>query len=66
MMSCCMRLTISFFLLCFRYENPQALKAHGTSDKFKAFQKKLGEADLVRAPMVLKMVAKQAGFSSRL
>ena len=49
-----------------RYKDQQALKAHGTSDKFVAFQKQLEKEDLMRAPMMLKMVSEQAGFSARL
>ncbi|KAK5690944.1 hypothetical protein LTR17_025814 [Elasticomyces elasticus] len=49
-----------------RYKNQAALKTHGTSATFTAFQKKLGELDLMRAPMVLKMVGEQGGFKARL
>lgn len=52
--------------ICHRYKDQQALKTHGTSEKFAAFQKQLEKEDLMRAPMLLKMVSEQAGFSSRL
>ncbi|EME38438.1 hypothetical protein DOTSEDRAFT_75841 [Dothistroma septosporum NZE10] len=49
-----------------RYTDQQGLKAHGSSEPFTAFQKKLAEMDLMRAPMTLKMVGPQGGFASRL
>lgn len=49
-----------------RYTDQQALKAHGTSEKFKAFQKTLADESLMRAPMLLKMVQEKGGFASRL
>ena len=49
-----------------RYKDQQALKTHGTSERFTAFQKELEKKQLLRAPMLLKMVSEQAGFSSRL
>jgi quinol monooxygenase YgiN len=49
-----------------RYKDQKALKTHGTSEKFTAFQKKLSAQDLMRAPMTLKMVSEKGGFSSRL
>lgn len=49
-----------------RYSDQGALKTHGTSKPFTAFQKKLGEEDLMRAPMTLKMVSERGGFASRL
>lgn len=42
------------------------MKEHGSSQTFTAFNKKLAEQDLMRAPMVLKMVGEQGGFRSRL
>lgn len=42
------------------------MKEHGSSKVFTDFNKKLGELDLMRAPMVLKMVSPQGGFASRL
>ncbi|RMY22817.1 hypothetical protein D0867_02465 [Hortaea werneckii] len=38
-----------------RYKDQAALKEHGSSQTFTAFNKKLAEQDLMRAPMVLKM-----------
>ncbi|KAI7259291.1 hypothetical protein KC345_g10351 [Hortaea werneckii] len=49
-----------------RYKDQAALKEHGSSQTFTAFNKKLAEQDLMRAPMVLKMVGEQGGFRSRL
>lgn len=49
-----------------RYQDQETLKLHGSSQPFTAFQKKLKELDLMRAPMLLKMVSPQGGFSSRL
>ena len=49
-----------------RYKDMQTLKTHGSSKTFTAFQGKLKEKDLMRAPMMMKMVSEQAGFSSRL
>lgn len=50
-------------LTVFRYKDQQALKTHGTSERFTAFQKKLAEEGLMRAPMLLKMVSDVGGFS---
>ncbi|RMY86959.1 hypothetical protein D0861_05648 [Hortaea werneckii] len=50
----------------YRYKDQAALKEHGSSQTFTAFNKKLAEQDLMRAPMVLKMVGEQGGFRSRL
>lgn len=53
-------------LPCCRYKDQQALKTHGGSEKFQAFQKTLAAKDLMRARMTLKMVSEKGGFSSRL
>lgn len=50
----------------FRYKDMKALQAHGSSEKFTTFQKQMEKEDLIRAPMLLKMVAEHGGFSSRL
>lgn len=49
-----------------RYADQAALKIHGGSKPFQAFGKQLGEEDLIRAPMTLKMVSERGGFASRL
>lgn len=49
-----------------RYQDNETLKVHGSSQPFQEFQKKLKELDLMRAPMMMKMVSAQGGFSSRL
>ena len=49
-----------------RYKDTQALKEHGGSERFAAFQKELADKGLMRAPSLLKMVSEQAGFTSRL
>jgi len=49
-----------------KYQNQQALKEHGSSKIFTSFNKKLGELELMRQPMLLKMVGQTGGFSSRL
>ena len=61
-----MALEITLLTYPSRYKDQESLKAHGSSEKFTAFQKKLGELDLMRAPMILKMVSEQGGFGSRL
>ena len=48
-----------------RYKDQESLKTHGSSGPFTAFQKKLGERDLMRAPMTLKIVSEQGGFGER-
>lgn len=48
------------------YEDKASLGVHGSSDPFKAFQKKLKDEDLVGAPMDLKFVKEAGGFASRL
>ena len=48
------------------YKDKAALGAHGSSDQFKAFQKKLTDEDLVGAPMQLKFVKTVGGFVTRL
>jgi quinol monooxygenase YgiN len=45
------------------YKDKAALGAHGSSDTFKAFQKKLKDEGLVGAPMQLKFVKPAGGFS---
>jgi quinol monooxygenase YgiN len=57
---------LTLLLTLARYQNQQALKEHGSSKVFTAFNKQLGEKDLMRAPMMLKMVSQTGGFSSRL
>lgn len=49
-----------------RYKDTAALKAHGSSEKFQALQKKMADEGLMRAPMMLKMVAEKGGFKERL
>ncbi|KAH8598106.1 hypothetical protein B0O99DRAFT_507121 [Bisporella sp. PMI_857] len=48
------------------YKNKEAMRAHGTSKEFKAFQKKIAAEDLVGRPMQLKVVKPVGGFAARL
>jgi len=41
----------------------EAIKAHGGTKEFQAFEKTVKEEDLVAAPMQLKFVKHVAGFS---
>jgi quinol monooxygenase YgiN len=50
----------------YRYKSKAALRVHGTSKEFKAFQKKLQDEGLVEAPTQLKFVKPAGGFMSRL
>ncbi|TKA27559.1 hypothetical protein B0A50_04390 [Salinomyces thailandicus] len=49
-----------------KYRDQQALKEHGSSEVFTAFNKKLEKAELMRQSMMLKIVSPTGGFSSRL
>ena len=49
-----------------RYKDAASLKEHGSSAKFKTFQKSLVEQDLVRGSPLLKTVSEKGGFPSRL
>ncbi|PQE16765.1 antibiotic biosynthesis monooxygenase protein [Rutstroemia sp. NJR-2017a BBW] len=48
------------------YKDKEALKAHGSSEKFKGFQKMVQDEDLLSEPLLLKFVKPAGGFSSRL
>jgi quinol monooxygenase YgiN len=49
-----------------RYKDKAALAAHGKTEYFQAFSKKLAADKLVAAPLQIKMVKPFAGYSSRL
>ncbi len=48
------------------YESMAAMKAHGSTDQFKALGKKMKEEDLVAGPTNLKFIKAVGGFASRL
>ncbi|TGO52421.1 hypothetical protein BOTNAR_0324g00050 [Botryotinia narcissicola] len=48
------------------YKDKAAIAAHGSSEEFKAFGKKLKDEDLIAKPMELKFLKHVGGFSSRL
>lgn len=49
-----------------RYQDQESLKIHGSSQPFTEFGKKLKQLKLMRAPMLVKMMSVQGGFTSRL
>jgi quinol monooxygenase YgiN len=49
-----------------RYKDKAALAAHGKTEYFQAFSKRLAADKLVAAPLQMKMVKPIAGYSSRL
>ncbi|KAB8299797.1 hypothetical protein EYC80_000049 [Monilinia laxa] len=48
------------------YKDKAAIAAHGSSEQFKAFGKKLKDEGLIAKPMQLKFLKNVGGFSSRL
>ncbi|KAG4027756.1 hypothetical protein MFRU_027g00490 [Monilinia fructicola] len=48
------------------YKDKAAIAAHGASEQFKAFEKRLKDEDLIAKPMQLKFLKNVGGFSSRL
>ncbi|QSZ36069.1 hypothetical protein DSL72_007193 [Monilinia vaccinii-corymbosi] len=48
------------------YKDKAAIVAHGASEQFKAFGKKVKDEDLIAKPMQLKFLKNVGGFSSRL
>ncbi|CAD6439443.1 ded0aac4-fbad-4099-a19a-16c0bfbaea6a [Sclerotinia trifoliorum] len=48
------------------YKDKAAITAHGASEAFKAFGKKLKDEDVIAKPMQLKFLKNVGGFSSRL
>jgi quinol monooxygenase YgiN len=53
---------VTDFALC-SYKDKATIRAHGDSDEFKAFQKKLQEERLVGTPMQLKITKPAGGFA---
>jgi quinol monooxygenase YgiN len=49
-----------------RYKDKAALAAHGKTEYFQVFSKRLAADKLVAAPLQIKMVKPFAGYSSRL
>lgn len=50
----------------YSYKDKKALQEHGSSDRFKAFQKQIADEGLMREGMTIKMLNEKLGFASRL